>query len=118
MTRKEEIRQAAESFDIKIISNPWTLFEKGAEWADAHPKPITYEAIENVAKEVIDEDPQLDKLWDMIENDLRDKFIDKACEWLDCYIDNYLFIDAENKAGIKWDDFINDFRKAMKGGEE
>ena len=41
--------------------------------------------------------------------------IEKACEWLDCYIDNYLFIDAENKAGIKWDDFINDFRKAMKG---
>lgn len=41
--------------------------------------------------------------------------IDKACEWMDCYIDNYLFIDAENNAGIKWDDFINDFRKAMKG---
>lgn len=41
--------------------------------------------------------------------------IAKACKWLDCYIDNYLFIDAENKAGIKWDDFINDFRKAMKG---
>lgn len=44
--------------------------------------------------------------------------IDKACEWLDCYIDNYLFIDAENKAGIKWDNFINDFRKAMKGEED
>lgn len=44
--------------------------------------------------------------------------IDKACEWLDCYIDNYLFIDAENKAGIRWDDFINDFREAMKGGEK
>lgn len=41
--------------------------------------------------------------------------INKACEWMDCYIDNYLFIDAENNAGIKWDDFINDFRKAMKG---
>lgn len=41
--------------------------------------------------------------------------IEKACEWMDCYIDNYLFIDAENKAGIKWDDFINGFRKAMKG---
>lgn len=33
MTRKEQIKQAA-AFDIKIISNPWTLFEKGAEWAD------------------------------------------------------------------------------------
>ena len=40
--------------------------------------------------------------------------IKNAYEWLDCYIDNYLFIDAENKAGIKWDNFINDFRKAMK----
>lgn len=40
--------------------------------------------------------------------------IQEVCEWLDCYIDNYLFIDAENKAGIRWDDFINDFRKAMK----
>ena len=37
--------------------------------------------------------------------------IEKACEWLDCYIDNYLFIDAENKSGIKWDDFINDFKQ-------
>lgn len=41
--------------------------------------------------------------------------LSKTCEWLDCYIDKYLFIDAENKAGIRWDDFINDFRKAMKG---
>lgn len=37
MNRKEQIRQAAELFDIKIISNLWTLFERGAEWADAHP---------------------------------------------------------------------------------
>lgn len=83
MTREEEIERAAEVFDIKIISNPWTLFQKGAEWADAHPKHITYEAIEDVAKEVIDVDLQLDKLWKIIENDLRDKFIDKACKWLD-----------------------------------
>ena len=84
MTRKEEIRQAAESFDIKIISNPWTLFEKGAEWADAHPKPITYEAIEDVAKEVIDVDWQKlqDRLWNMIERNLRAQFIRKACKWL------------------------------------
>lgn len=45
----------------------------------------------------------------------RNNAINKACEWLDCYIDNYLFIDAENKAGIRWDDFINDFKQAMKG---
>lgn len=46
----------------------------------------------------------------------RNNAINKACEWLDCHIDNYLFIDAENKAGIRWEDFINDFREAMKGG--
>lgn len=41
--------------------------------------------------------------------------IDDAVKWLDCYIDNYLFIDIENNAGIKWNEFINAFRKAMKG---
>lgn len=45
-------------------------------------------------------------------------FINKASEWMDCYIDNYLFVDMEDDPGIRWDDFINDFRKAMKGGEE
>lgn len=79
-------------------------------------KEITKEA-KKFAKEIDD--------WEIAE-DVQDAFeqgalwadrtmIDKACDWLDCYIDNYLFIDAENKAGIRWDDFINDFRKAMKG---
>ena len=31
MTRAEESKQASESFDIKIISNPWTLFERGLQ---------------------------------------------------------------------------------------
>lgn len=43
-------------------------------------------------------------------------FINKASEWMDCYIDNYLFVDMEDAPGIRWDDFINDFSKAMKGG--
>ena len=70
-------------------------FRMGAEWADAHPDidVRTMAAWQSGYKEAIE----------------------KACEWLDCYIDNYLFIDAENKAGIKWDNFINDFRKAMRG---
>ena len=41
--------------------------------------------------------------------------IEKAVEWLDCNVDNYLFIDYLNTAGIKWDKFINDFKQAMKG---
>lgn len=43
MTRKEQIQKAAEAIDIKIISNPWTLFEKGAELADAHHHWISVE---------------------------------------------------------------------------
>lgn len=30
MTREEEIKEAAKASDIQIISNPWTLFERGA----------------------------------------------------------------------------------------
>lgn len=44
--------------------------------------------------------------------------IDKACEWMDRYIDNYLFVDMEDAPGIRREDFINDFRQVMKGGEE
>ena len=40
--------------------------------------------------------------------------IDKACEWMDRYIDNYLFVDMEDAPGIRREDFINDFRQAMK----
>lgn len=90
---KEKERQAAE-------------FEKGVEWADAHSKSITYKAIEDVAKEVINEDPQLDKLWKMIENNLRDKFIDKACEWLE----RALPLRPDDR-----DEFIEQFKEAMKG---
>lgn len=41
--------------------------------------------------------------------------IDKACEWMDRYIDNYLFVDMEDAPGIRREDFINDFRQVMKG---
>lgn len=73
-------------------------FVTGAKWADAHP----------------DIDVRTMAAW----QSGYDEGIERACEWLDCYIDNYLFIDAENNSGIKWNDFINDFRKTMKGGEE
>ena len=43
MTREEQIQQAAEALEIKVISNPWTLFQKGAEWADSHPHWILVE---------------------------------------------------------------------------
>lgn len=43
MEREEQIQQAAEALEIKVISNPWTLFQKGAEWADQHPHWIPVE---------------------------------------------------------------------------
>lgn len=102
MTRKEEIKEARHEWYLRTQDADFCAgFQKGAEWADEHPinydgKAMLYvnnKSHENGYKEAVD----------------------KACEWLDCYVDNYLFIDAENKAGIRWDNFINDFRKAMKG---
>lgn len=41
MTREQQIQQASEALEIKVISNPWVLFQKGAEWADSHPAWIS-----------------------------------------------------------------------------
>lgn len=102
MTRKEEIARASKDYHLKRLPNftfgEYVAFIDGAEWADAHP----------------DIDVRTMAAWQSGYNEA----VSKACEWLDCYIDNYLFIDAENKSGIKWNDFINDFRKAMEGGEK
>lgn len=46
---------------------------------------------------------------------LQNEFTDNACEWMDRYIDNYLFVDMEDAPGIRREDFINDFRQVMKG---
>ena len=31
MNRQEDFKQASQSLEVQVISNPWTLFEKGAE---------------------------------------------------------------------------------------
>lgn len=102
MAREEEIARASKDYHIKrhpdFTFGEYVAFIDGAKWADAHP----------------DIDVRTMAAW----RGGYKEAIEKACEWLDCYIDNYLFIDAENKSGIKWDDFINDFKQAMKGGEE
>ena len=41
--------------------------------------------------------------------------IDKACEWLKDYAHIYV---SETTGDLNEDDLINDFLKAMKGGEE
>ena len=102
MTKKEETKMATE-------------FEKGVEWTDEHPKLVTipFEEIENVAKEVIDKDwqVQLDRLWDMIERNFRVLFIRKACKWLKDYAHMYV---SETTGDINEDELISAFCKAMK----
>lgn len=99
MTKKEETKMATE-------------FNKGTEWADYYLKPITCEAIENVAKEIIDVawQEQQDRLWNMIERNLRALFIRKACKWLKDYAHIYV---SETTGDINEDELINAFRKAM-----
>ena len=109
MTREEERLEQAKFYNDKGVKDPHVHFLRGAEWADSNPY-IRYKDIEDVAKEVIDEDPQLDKLWDMIENDLRDKFIDKACEWFE-----EIFKDGEVIAPLLLVRLLDKFRKAMQG---
>lgn len=101
MVRKEETKMATE-------------LKKGLECVDKYPC-IRYKDIEDVAKEVIDEDPQLDKLWKMIENDLRDKFIDKAYEWLNKRLNDYNIPWIENEYCWSKEIFLQQFRKAMEG---
>ena len=94
MTRKEEIEKASVDYQMskhpmaiggdafadtiyKVNTNP--SFIAGAEWADQHQKG----------------------LWDS------EKFIDKACEWLEPVFKN---LAGYNCGG----DLINDFRRAME----
>jgi len=111
MTREEERLEQAKFYNDKGVKDPHIHFLRGAEWADSNPY-IRYKDIEDAAKEVIDEDPQLDKLWKMIENDLRDKFIDKACEWLKEQLQNTTFNGEPLFCEIE--ETLEDFRKAMK----
>ena len=99
MTKKEETKMATE-------------FNKGITWADEHPH-ISYEDIENVAKEVIDTDWQKlqDRLWNMIERNLKVLFIRKACKWLKDYAHTFV---SETTGDLNEDDLISAFRKAMK----
>ena len=99
MTNKEEIKMATE-------------FEKGTKCADKHPY-ICYKDIEDIAKEVIDVDWQelQNRLWNMIERNLRALFIRKACKWLKDYAHMYV---SETTGDLNEGDLINAFRKAMK----
>lgn len=72
---------------------------------------IPLEEIEDVAKEVVDEDWKVrqDMYWTMIERNFRAKFILKSCEWLMRNIYEY----SASSNGIQRDKLIEDFKKAM-----
>ena len=118
--RYKEIQEMTEAYASHMTSDKdmqvafADALRRGAEWADEHPKRITYEALENAAKEVIDEDwiERQDRLWNMIERNLRAQFIRKACEWLKNYAHIYV---SETTGDLTEDELINAFRKAMKG---
>ena len=72
-----------------------TAFAEGANWADEHPIVKVGGAAKNYQRGY--EFAEL-----------------KATQWLGQNIDNYLFIDNQGAAGIKWNDFINDLKKHME----
>lgn len=59
MSRQEDFIEASQSLEVQVISNPWTLFEKGCEygyqyaidkaceWLKNHSETDYYELIPN-----------------------------------------------------------------------
>jgi len=83
---------------------------------------IKMDEIEQAAKEVINKDwqEQQDRLWNMIERNLRVQFIRRACEWLRVELDkeeelHYIHVHGFDKE--RREIFLDNFKKAMKGGE-
>lgn len=112
MTRQDELNEAWCKYMNKCSTEIMQALAFALRWADEHPKLVVIppEEIEDVAKEVIDKDwqVQLDRLWDMIERNLRAQFIRKACNWLkeqSCcgYIED-----------INVNEFIKQFKQAMQ----
>ena len=105
MTRKEEIARASKDHHLKQHPNftfgEYVSFIDGAEWADAHP----------------DIDVRTMAAW----RGGYKEAIEKACEWLSIELDkeeelHYIHVHGFDKErrGI----FIEQFRKAMKGGSQ
>ena len=107
MTRKEEIINAAYNeaeVERQLKMHPQVFeqgFVAGAKWADAHPDidVRTMAAWQSGYKEAIE----------------------KACEWLSAELDkeeerHYIHVHGFDKE--RREIFLEDFRKAMKGGEK
>lgn len=107
MTRKEEIINAAYNeaeVERQLKMHPQVFeqgFVAGAKWADAHPDidVRTMAAWQSGYKEAIE----------------------KACEWLSAELDkeeerHYIHVHGFDKE--RREIFLEDFRKAMKGGKQ
>ena len=52
MSRQEDFKQASQSLEIQVISNPWTLFEKGCEYGYQYArKNLWYDAQGDIVPE-------------------------------------------------------------------
>ena len=102
MTREEEIKEARHEWYLRTQDADFCAgFQKGAKWADAHP----------------DIDVRTMAAW----RGGYKEAIEKACEWLSIELDkeeelHYIHVHGFDKE--RREIFIEDFRKAMKGGEE
>lgn len=106
MTRAKEITKEAKKFakeidDWEIAEDVQDAFEQGAEWADQHP----------------DIDVRTMAAW----SGGYKEAIEKACEWLSAELDkeeerHYIHVHGFDKE--RREIFLEDFRKAMKGGDQ
>lgn len=94
MTRKEEIKEARHEWYLRTQDADFCAgFQKGAEWADAHPVVKVGGALKNYERGYEDA-------------------IDKACEWLD---ENMNDVGIRFMRGDEIKDIVDLFYKAMKG---
>lgn len=105
MTRKEEIARASKDYHLKRHPNfsfgEYVAFINGAEWADAHP----------------DIDVRTMAAW----RGGYKEAIEKACEWLHVELDkeeerHYIHVHGFDKE--RREIFLEELKKAMKGGEK
>ena len=61
MSRQEDFKQASQSLEIQVISNPWTLFEKGCEYGYQYAVEKIFQCIEDQAIFGWIEDIEVDK---------------------------------------------------------
>ena len=117
MTRQEQIEKVADNYldevyELSRQPSIYNAFIAGAKWADEHQKlpTIPISEIEDISKELITEDWKTiqDRLWEMIERNLKYQFTIKACKWLRLHMP-FGEVDKELR-----DNVIDEFESFMK----